>query len=192
MRHGAVDNPAQIFYSSDTPLSERGRRQVAMTAERMREAGVMFSSITCSPCTRTRQTAEIVAAVLGGLPIKVDERLREWDVNGWIGKPFEDFYRHVGWLDGAMTTEFPSDIESYPMLAARVEAALHEAITADPERSLIISHGEPIACIAATLQRKPWIEVRMHQIHLADVWRFTGPDASGLWHVDWAFGPSAL
>lgn len=192
MRHGSVDNPGQIFYPPETALNAQGRQQVLVTAERMKDAGVVCTKIISSPLVRTSQTAEIVSSVFNNAVVTFDERLREWDVNGWIGKPFTEFYTHMGWIDGALTTEFPPDIESYSQLAKRMYEVVQQSIDMQEENILCISHGEPIACIAAYLQQKPWVEVRMHQIHLADVWKFSGPDALGAWTVDWAFGASAL
>jgi probable phosphoglycerate mutase len=191
MRHGAVDNPRDVFYGPDQPLSDEGRHQVVRTLERMCEAGVEPVAVIASPYLRTRQTAELAAQAFGGVPLSFDDRLHEWNVDGWFGRPFDEFYRHVGWIDGAIVTDFPPDIEPYPDLARRVSAALRAAMAAYPHGPILcVSHGEPIACVAASLQGRPWHTVRTEQIHLAEVWRSELSADGTNAQVSRAFGPS--
>ncbi len=179
MRHGAVDNPDGIFYPASKPLSEQGRAQVAKTALRLQDAGVMPLRIISSPHVRTRETAEIVSDYFDDADVLTDVRLQEWIVNSWIGKPFEDFYTHLGWNDGVREkTDFPSDIESYPAVAERVVSAIRDTLSVS-DGALLISHGEPIACAAAFLQNQSWIFVRKNRIDLADVWKFEFDDMTG-------------
>lgn len=193
MRHGAVDNPNNVFYPPDTPLSELGKRQVLATAERIKIAGLAPVKLVASPYLRTRQSAEIVAQCLAGMQSSFDDRLREWSVESWFGKPFEEFYQHVGWVNGFIATDFPPDIEPYPQLAARVAASIREALAAaDGKDVLLISHGEPIAAAAVFLQGRPWLDVRTRQVHLAEVWAFSFDDSMEQCSVTQVFDTPAV
>ena len=194
MRHGAVDAPPDVFYGPDHPLSDMGKQQVVHTLAQMNAARILPVAIVSSPYMRAKQTAEIAAQAFGAIPVSLDDRLREWSVDGWFGKSFADFYAHLGWIDGKIVTDFPEDIESYEHLAARVTSALQDALTTYGASGdiLVVSHGEPIGCVAVSLQHQPWRMVQEHQIHLAEVWRcgLTPGDTSAI--IEHAFGPDGV
>lgn len=49
----------------DRPLGRRGRRAAPAMAERMKVDGLIPDHVLCSPATRTRQTWELMAPILG-------------------------------------------------------------------------------------------------------------------------------
>lgn len=64
MQHGeAVDK----LVNPDRPLSAQGRRDVDRVAEFAAAAGVRVQEVWCSNKTRSRETAELLAARLGGV-----------------------------------------------------------------------------------------------------------------------------
>ena len=74
VRHGATDLTADDRFagSSDVPLSDTGRRQVASLAERLR--GEDLDAIYASPLQRTVETARILATQYGGeVPASIEE-----------------------------------------------------------------------------------------------------------------------
>jgi probable phosphoglycerate mutase len=85
IRHGEVHNPTNRFYGRlpRYRLSENGRRQAQQTAEYLSKtpARAVFSS----PLLRARQTADIIAARLGELPVHTSELLLECRTpyDGW-------------------------------------------------------------------------------------------------------------
>jgi len=60
----------------DPALTDLGRQQAEMAARHVAEAGLPVREVVASPYTRTLQTAEAVAALLG-LPITIDPLVRE-------------------------------------------------------------------------------------------------------------------
>jgi phosphohistidine phosphatase len=61
---------------AERPLSARGRRDAPAAGRWLRERGEPVDAVVCSPAVRTRQTWNLVAAVLGGLPAPVfDDRI---------------------------------------------------------------------------------------------------------------------
>ena len=84
VRHGATDLTAEDRFagSSDVPLSDAGRRQVASLAERLR--GEDFDAIYASPLQRTVETARILGVPHGLEPI-AEPGLREIDYGHWEG-----------------------------------------------------------------------------------------------------------
>ncbi len=84
VRHGATSLTAEDRFagSTDVPLSDDGRRQVASLAERLKAE--KLDAIYASPLLRTLETARILAAPHGLEPIR-EPALREIDYGRWEG-----------------------------------------------------------------------------------------------------------
>lgn len=85
-RHGETEYNAKdiICGVTDLSLTEEGFRQARALAEDCAAHGDI-QRIIVSPMLRARQTAGVVAERLG-LPIQIEERLREWDYGSFEGK----------------------------------------------------------------------------------------------------------
>jgi len=86
VRHGATE--PNIFGvrcggDLDFPLTELGRQQARASAERLRAMNIRIGVIVCSGLRRTRQHAEIVSEILGGVPITIDPLLNERCMGEW-------------------------------------------------------------------------------------------------------------
>ena len=67
MRHGIAlqaDDPAGTL-DADRPLSSKGIKRTRKIARGMRRLGLSFDALLTSPLARARQTADLVATVLG-------------------------------------------------------------------------------------------------------------------------------
>jgi broad specificity phosphatase PhoE len=130
-------------------LTDLGRQQAAELARQLGDRRV--AAIWCSDMSRAVQTAEIVSAALGGLPVRVRRGLREASVGGLAGQPvevFDSFY--FPWLDGQLDKGAPAG-ETGEEVLRRMTAELQAA--ADlfrGETVLIVSHG---GAISLTLPR---------------------------------------
>lgn len=84
VRHGATDLTAEDRFAGSTnvPLSEEGRRQVAGLAERLRNE--TLDAIYASPLDRTVETARIIAQPHELVPVP-EPGLREIDYGHWEG-----------------------------------------------------------------------------------------------------------
>src|SRR5581483_2273708 len=107
LRHGQTEFSAQRRYSgrADPELTELGHAQAAAVAAGIRAvAGAdEVSAVLCSPLRRAVQTAEPVAAALGGVPITCHDALVETDFGAWDGLTFaearaRDPELHQRWL----------------------------------------------------------------------------------------------
>lgn len=119
----------------DPGLTVTGRAQALWTGSCLRGKGI--DQVWTSPSRRARETAEIIAAVLG-LPVRTDARLRErmaWD--GIL--PLESY-----WADWAKSTEQrdfrPALGDSSLDAGARFQSFLTEH-AADRGRMVVVSHG---------------------------------------------------
>lgn len=87
-RHGQtvwnVEN--KICGATDSPLTEEGRNQAKILADKIISEGLKIDEILYSPLSRARDTAMIVAEATG-LPARMEPRLIEQDFGKWESTP---------------------------------------------------------------------------------------------------------
>ena len=105
---------------ADVPLTEVGVQQAKLLAESALNKNI--DVILCSPLLRARQTAQAVSDAIG-VPIRIDERLVEFDFGTFDGRSRfdEDFL----WTRAQMPTRFPGGESAFD-LAYRVYGLLYE------------------------------------------------------------------
>ncbi|MES1205041.1 MAG: histidine phosphatase family protein [Pseudomonadota bacterium] len=138
--------------TTDIPLSDVGRAQARALGERLRGAGI--ARVHASQLARARETAEIVAGVLGlDGPVGVDARLQERGYGCFEGLTREECEtRHPeAWQRYlADRRAVPPDAEPQAVVVARAAAAMRaiaEGAPADTGAArpvLVISHGGTI------------------------------------------------
>jgi broad specificity phosphatase PhoE/ribonuclease HI len=152
LRHGQTEHTPERRFSgrNDLPLSRIGRTEAEDAAERL--AGLGIDAIVASPLVRTRETAEIVADVLG-LPVEFDDDLVELDFGDLEGLTLEEARaKHP-----LAARRFGSDItvaapggESVADVSARVARARRRILSRHAGRTvLIVSHVTPIKVLLA-------------------------------------------
>lgn len=137
--------------ATDVPLSSIGRAQARELGERLRGRGI--ARLHASDLSRARETAEIVAGILGLAPPVVDARLRERGYGCFEGLTRAECEANYpgAWerymVDRRVT---PPDAEPQADVVARVTAAM-EAIAAtategesEADSALVVSHGGAI------------------------------------------------
>lgn len=135
LRHGETDWNAQNLSqgSTDIPLNKVGLAQARRAARTLEGSGI--ATVVSSPLGRARVTAEIAAEALGLTIAAFDDDLREVNFGVQEGKPMGDWYDD--WIAGTYT---PEGAEPFPVLLARVVAAVNRAI-ARPAPVLVVGHG---------------------------------------------------
>jgi len=187
IRHGEASGNRELRYlgSTDAPLTERGQAQVRQLADALGRYGPV--AVYTSPLLRARQTAEAAAAVLG-LPVLVEERLREADFGAWENRTraevlAEDAERLAAWEAGeAGETVAPPGGESLTMVRERMVAcadtlaARHRGATV-----LLASHVGPIKALVCAALDLPAAGARRMWLDPASVcvvdWRLATADA---------------
>jgi ribonuclease H / adenosylcobalamin/alpha-ribazole phosphatase len=186
LRHGQTVLSAEKRYAgtTDVPLTALGVRQAAAVAERL-AAGAGPETIVASPLLRARTTADAVAARCG-VPVVLDEGLRETDFGAWEGLTFAEVRERwpaelAAWLaDPAVA---PPGGESFAVVADRVTDALGRILDSYAgQRVLVVSHVTPIkTLVTAALLAPP---AAMYRMHL---------DLAALCEIDWyPDGPAVL
>ena len=82
IRHGESEDDLSDSYggAANFPLTDHGRQQAKTTASSLKDANI--SAIYASPLARARESAEILAAELGGLTVETMNDLRERNTYG--------------------------------------------------------------------------------------------------------------
>ena len=128
-RHGETDWNRDFRFQghADVPLNDTGRAQARELARSLAEEPI--DAVYSSDLLRARETAEIVAERLG-LPVEVDQGLREIDVGSWQGSTRAQ-------LDGREW-----DGETYDDHRRRTVAALLRIAERHPDAHvLVVAHG---------------------------------------------------
>ena len=153
IRHGETDwNVRRILQgTADIPLNENGRAQALALADELKEAGLVFDRIYCSPLSRAKDTA-MLATGCSAEDLIIDPRLIEIEFAELEGAPYE-------LRDPEAVARLPENLRNFAEDPARfvpVEGGEHfrdvirrlGSFLADLERTvgggekvLIVSHG---------------------------------------------------
>ncbi len=144
LRHGETDWNARGLSQGniDIPLNEVGLAQARTAAEALRTRGLR--TIVCSPLSRARDTA-LVTAALSGLPVTVQDDLREVEFGVQEGQPMASWFDD--WIAGHVT---PEGGETFAALRARAVAAVNTAL-AHPAPVLVVAHGALFRALRAEM-----------------------------------------
>lgn len=147
-RHGETDwNRDGIWQGhGDPPLNELGRQQAAALAARFVDDSI--DALYSSDLRRAHETAEIVRRSLG-LPIRLDQDLREIDIGSWTGltrAEIEERFPGGTREDGETSEAF----DARALGAVRRISAAH-----DGERVLAITHGGVVRALDRHLFGEP-------------------------------------
>ncbi len=145
VRHGAVAGAERRRFIGhlDVPLSPIGEAQIEALARRL--APVALSAVYSSDLTRTRRSAEILAAP-HGLQAEPLAELREFAMGRWEGLTAEEIRAldppaFQAWMADVGRFQFP-DGENLGQVAARAWGALERIVAAHTgARVAVVAHG---------------------------------------------------
>ena len=141
VRHGEVHNPQHLMYGRlpGYRISQRGQTQALAAAQWLMTRPL--AALHASPMQRARETAAILAAQNGDLPVQVDERLIEVNTP-FEGRPLRELLARDWDLYSGSGPEYdqPEDV------ARRGQAFFADMRRAWPEGEVAaVSHGDVIA-----------------------------------------------
>ncbi|MDP9281400.1 MAG: histidine phosphatase family protein [Chloroflexota bacterium] len=139
VRHGESEaNAAHRFAGrTDSPLTERGRRQAEAVAETL--ASIQFDRIVSSPLSRCRDTALTIAR-RQQLPVDIEPDLVEIDVGEKTGLPFDEVRGLPEWQDDGFVA-WPRG-ETLEQVLSRAHGVITRiAAESAGQRVLIVGHG---------------------------------------------------
>jgi uncharacterized phosphatase len=145
VRHGEADRnrDGRLQGREDTDLNDQGRMQARRTAEHL--AREDWDLIATSPLRRATETAAIIAARIGDLPVVQMPELVERDYGAASGLTAEE--RRALYPDDCVP-----GIEPPASVRARAVAVLEELATEYPSRRiLVVGHGGIINAMLSVL-----------------------------------------
>lgn len=163
VRHGETYWNIEGRYQGqlDPPLTNRGRQQAEETANQLAMLGV--AAIYSSDLARAYETAEALAVVTG-LPLQLDPRLREINQGKWQGVLVEDI--RLRWPEEFKSWEespwhnHPPDGETLEHVQARFFNAIADIAARHRGQTVaIFSHKLPIALLKIRFQGYPAEEI---------------------------------
>ncbi|HLD32631.1 MAG TPA: class I tRNA ligase family protein, partial [Candidatus Peribacteraceae bacterium] len=153
LRHGESEGNLIPIYQGKVPgtnLTQSGRKQAKELAKHFKNEKIR--TVYCSPLSRTKQTAEILAKQIGA-EVRVDERLREVSFGEYEGKTvdFSDLSFLKARRAHKLETGKPESIyhfegmETWNAVAERIGSFLHEILPKHrSEHVLVVTHADPI------------------------------------------------
>lgn len=152
VRHGqSMANAHHIVAGSqESPLTELGKQQARLAGEHVRALGI--DRIVCSPMGRAKETAIIIAEVIGYAPqdIVIAKELRERMLGELESTSYAKNPRRNGNYPDAETV---TGIEPIAQLHGRVQSALRDVIKDTHHKNvLLVCHmniGRMLGAIAA-------------------------------------------
>lgn len=158
VRHGeTIANQHRVFADDDIALSETGRRQSELLAQRL-DREFKPDVLVSSHFLRARQTSEIIGRVLGLTPASISG-IHERDLGALKGLPYERF---------AEAPDSAETIESVTRRAMATIEALRERFAA--REIVVVCHGAVIQSICA---------------HVTGVWSEDYPPNCGLVTIEY-------
>ncbi|GAB3763695.1 putative phosphoglycerate mutase [Nocardioides ginsengisegetis] len=157
VRHGVTPHTVEKRFSgglasANPGLSEEGRDQVRAAAEWLAPLAEKVDVVIASPVRRTRESADIIAAVLGK-QVEEEPGFAEMEFGHWDGLTFgevaerhpEELDRWLGSLD-----EAPAGGESFRVVEERVLGGLQRLLDAHAGKTVVVvSHVTPIKTLVA-------------------------------------------
>lgn len=144
VRHGQSEgNATPVFQSPDSPLSEKGKKQAELIAERVSK--LSFETLISSPFERTKQTAEAITQATGKKAEYSNlfvENLKPTYVDG---KPYGDERASTLWREWEKSLYTPNlrieDGENFDDLVARADKALAFLKERDEKSIVVVTHA---------------------------------------------------
>ena len=152
VRHGESEgNRDRTFtQSTDVPLTPRGREQAQAAAQRI-AACYAPARVVSSPYTRARQTAEIIAEVIG-LAVECEAALREQSFGIFAGQPYDALLSDAAYHEGPRWHWRPQGGESLIDVYERVVPAFERlALAGAGQDVVVVSHGGVMLALCAHL-----------------------------------------
>ena len=186
LRHGEASWNAEgrLCGRTDVPLSDVGRRQAQLLAQRLKP--ILVEALYSSPLSRALETARIVGQSIGREPA-TDGHLMELNYGAWEGKTYEEARRSTPEIYRAWeadpATVAPPQGESGEQLIERVKPFLAEVAQKHQSGSVVVvCHRTLCRLIACHIMGVPLSEYRK-RIPMDNAAMNIFETREGKWHV---------
>jgi len=150
MRHGEADNNVRGILSSDfnanVHLTENGKKQVEESINKIRK--IKPDYIFSSPVIRAQETTKIIVDNVGSsIPVIIDDRICEYQVGDYEGKPDSDYDKDFSNGLDKFTVRSKGS-ECFNDVKKRVASFIEDVESKYKNKNiLIISHGDALSML---------------------------------------------
>ena len=155
VRHGeSVGNyENRLQGQEDYELTELGRRQASLTAERLHRLGA--SALYSSHLLRAHETARMIGQRLGIEPTILED-VSEYHFGEMSGKTYAEIRERFGAIANPAERVYPGE-EGREVFWDRVTTALWGIAASHPDETVaVVSHGGPIALFCQAVLGLPY------------------------------------
>lgn len=157
LRHGRTELNLErrLQGRMDIPLNDTGKEQAKEMAEVVREKGITFDRIYCSPLIRAIQTCELVTGV-SRKDFTIEDRLAEMSFGPIEGQKYAELTDDQKYFFTAPEKYVPLEGgETYQELTERLMGLMNELKDTAPGKNILLtSHGTAIHSILAAIRDK--------------------------------------
>jgi broad specificity phosphatase PhoE len=152
VRHGQSEgNTTPVFQSHNSPLSEKGKKQAELIAERVSK--LSFETLIASPFERTKETAEAIARATGKKAEYSNLFIESLKPTYVDGKSYGDERASTLWREWKKSLHMPDlrieDGENFDDLVARADKALAFLKERDEKSIVVVTHAYFLRTIVA-------------------------------------------
>ncbi|TVS17666.1 MAG: histidine phosphatase family protein [Gammaproteobacteria bacterium] len=190
VRHGqiAANVTAHWHGSTDSPLTETGRRQVERVAAWFEASRPPLRAVYSSPLARTRDTATGIATRLG-LDVQPLPGLREYCLGEWEGTHYQALNEKHGMLERMRDPHWaPPGGESIHGVLERMLESFHQVANDHRgEEVLMVGHGAATGIMLAHLLQQDalgWHTYHLKNCSVSEFWLHPEPGLGLFNHVD--------
>ncbi|MDD3654195.1 MAG: alpha-ribazole phosphatase [Desulfotomaculaceae bacterium] len=155
VQHGETTWNVQLKLQghSDVPLSDRGRKQAELLAQRL--ANMKIDCLYSSDLSRASETAEIIART-HDLKVNKDPSFRELNFGYWEGLTIEEVKEKYPaelkkWWASPLNTRIPGGEMQAEVVERTTNATKRIIASHNDETVLVVAHGGVIRCIIASV-----------------------------------------
>ena len=176
MRHGETpwNREGRVMGRNSVELDAHGRAQVSNAIDFVR--ALEPTLIVTSPLVRARQSAEIIAAGIGGgVPIREEPQIAEVQYGRWEGMNYEELLVDADYLryrDEPILSATPGGENIVEVQARGVAAVTRILGEAEGQRVLFVSHGDiirTVLCHFMALELRHFRRIRVDNAALSAV-----------------------
>lgn len=178
VRHGGSENKGDIAYGRmpGFSLSDQGKAEANSAAQILKDKKI--TRIYTSPLERAFQTANIISAALGNLPVIHAFELNEVESTYWQGLKVDELFMNDAYEKFLNDTDANIGTENLTQLAARMKKYVKDLLLKHRGENIVcVSHEFPIIALQLSLENKTLQTIKTYQLKTGGVLKFDFDDA---------------
>ncbi len=178
VRHGSSENKDNITYGRmpGFPLSPQGQEEAKSAGQILEDKKI--SKIYTSPLERAFQTANIISASLGNVPIIHSFELNEIESTYWQGLKAEELFMNDAYEKFLNDPDANIGTENMTQVAARMKKFVKDLQTKHKGESIVcVSHEFPILALKLSYENKSLQTIKTYQLRTGEIMKFNLDDS---------------